>query len=93
MVFVLELVVSKSDPTLLLRSELSIIKGLFPNSKEEDKVDKPKDSSHGKDDKKGVLVVHRSLLLQKMLLLDLFQMFALFFLLNTPYSSPVLINR
>ena len=47
-------------PHLLLGSKLSIIKGLFPNSKEEDKVDKPKDSSDGKDNKEGVLVVHRS---------------------------------
>ena len=54
------LVVPKSVPTLLLRSELSIIKGLFLNSKEKDKVDKPEDSSNGKDNKEGVLVVHRS---------------------------------
>ena len=53
-------VVPKSDPTLLLGSKLSIIKGLFPNGKEEDKVDKPKDSSNGKDNEEGVLVVHRS---------------------------------
>ena len=33
--------VSKSDPPLLFGSKLSIIKGLFPNGKEEDKVDKP----------------------------------------------------
>ena len=52
--------VPKSDPTLLLRSKLSIIKGLFPNSKEEDKIDKPKDGSDSKDNEEGVLVVHRS---------------------------------
>merc|ERR1712181_146260 len=72
MVLMLELVVSKSVPTLLLRSDPSIIKGLFPNSKEKDKVDKSEDSSNGKDNKEGVLVVHRSLLFQKMLLLNLF---------------------
>ena len=52
--------VPKSDPTLLLWSKLSIIKRLFPNSKEKDKVDKPEDSSNGKDNKEGVFVVHRS---------------------------------
>ena len=47
-----ELVVAKSDPTLLL------IENIFPNGKEEDKVDKSKSGSNSKDNKEGVFVVH-----------------------------------
>ena len=45
--------VAKSDPTFLL------IENIFPNGKEEDKVDKSKSGSNSKDNKEGVFVVHR----------------------------------
>ena len=44
--------VAKSDPTLLL------IENIFPNGKEEDKVDKSKSGSNSKDNKERVFVVH-----------------------------------